>query len=192
MFTFATTGSWMSCGKSVRMRVTASRTSSSASARLVSSTNSIAVLLRPSLTDEVTRLMPLTVATASSTLRVTSVSSWLGEAPGRAMVTVTIGKLTSGNRAIGNLWKPHRPATHSTKKIISAGSGRRIAQAEKFIAATRPCLRRHSKQALQQPEPCRHRRGNRRRSRPQTVRPAIPRPLQCDRHRWRRCARGYG
>ena len=81
--------------------------------------------------------MPVMVATESSTLRVTSVSSWLGEAPGRLIVTVTIGKATSGKRAIGSLWKPHRPATHSTKKIISAGSGRRIAQAEKFIAPRR-------------------------------------------------------
>ena len=45
----------------------------------------MAVSMTPSLTVEITRLMPLIVATESSTLRVTSVSSWLGDAPGRVI-----------------------------------------------------------------------------------------------------------
>ncbi|MGY4514578.1 hypothetical protein ACVWWW_000146 [Lysobacter sp. HA18] len=68
----------------------------------------------------------------------TSVSSWLGDAPGWLIVTTTIGNVTSGKRATGSFQKPQSPATHSTKKIISAGSGRRIAQAETLIIATRP------------------------------------------------------
>ncbi|MCY1438620.1 hypothetical protein D9M71_548280 [compost metagenome] len=84
------------------MRVTASRVSSSAVARSASSWNSMVVVLTPSLTEEITRLTLLTVATESSTLRVTSASSWLGEAPGWVTVTVVIGNAMSGKRATGS------------------------------------------------------------------------------------------
>jgi len=84
------------------MRVTASRVSSSAVARSASSWNSMVVVLTPSLTEDITRLTLLTVATESSTLRVTSASSWLGDAPGWVTVTVVIGKAISGKRATGS------------------------------------------------------------------------------------------
>jgi hypothetical protein len=113
MVTLVTSGSWMSCGRSARMRLTAARVSSSAPGRSVESWNSIAVVLTPSVTVEVTRLTPSSVATWSSTLRVTSVSNWLGDAPGWLMVTTTIGKLMSGKRATGSFQNPYRPATHS-------------------------------------------------------------------------------
>ena len=49
------------------------------------------VLLLPSTTVEVTRFTLATVATESSTLRVTSVSNCEGDAPGWTMVTTVIG-----------------------------------------------------------------------------------------------------
>ncbi|MGY4514579.1 hypothetical protein ACVWWW_000147 [Lysobacter sp. HA18] len=61
--TLVTSGSWMSCGRSERIRLTAARVSSSAPARSVSNWNSIAVVLTPSVTVEVTRLTPVSVAT---------------------------------------------------------------------------------------------------------------------------------
>ena len=64
--------------------------------------NSITVVDCPSTTVENTRLTWLSVATASSTLRVTSVSNCCGDAPGWVMTTVTIGKLMSGKRATGS------------------------------------------------------------------------------------------
>ena len=73
------------------MRVTASRTSSSASSSGLPMRNSTKVVEAPSVTVLMSLLMPGRLATESSTLRVTSVSSWLGVAPGSATVTVTPG-----------------------------------------------------------------------------------------------------
>ena len=92
----------------------------------------MAVVLVPSTTVEVTRLTLATVATESSTLRVTSVSSCEGEAPGWMIVTTVIGKAMSGKRATGSLWKPHKPATHSTKNSITAGTGLRMPQLDRL------------------------------------------------------------
>jgi hypothetical protein len=81
MLTRETAGSSMSCGRSVRMRVTASRTSESATSTSFSSSNSITVTDEPSLIVEMILSMSGSVATVSSTLRVTSVSSCDGVAP---------------------------------------------------------------------------------------------------------------
>ena len=76
-----TMGSLASCGKSGRMRVNASRTSSSAALRSVPNRNSIIVVEMPSSTVERICSIPAMVVTASSTLRVTSDSSWVGATP---------------------------------------------------------------------------------------------------------------
>jgi hypothetical protein len=64
------------------MRLTASRTSSTASLTSRSSWNSITVVESPSVTVERMWSMPVAVATESSILRVTSVSSCEGGTPG--------------------------------------------------------------------------------------------------------------
>ena len=53
--------------------------------------NSTNVVEEPSVTVLTSLLMSARLATESSTLRVTSVSSWLGVAPGSATVTVMPG-----------------------------------------------------------------------------------------------------
>ena len=77
-----TIGSLASAGKSERMRVIASRTSSSAAERSVPKRNSMLVVEAPSSTVEVICSMPAIVATASSTLRVISLSICVGATPG--------------------------------------------------------------------------------------------------------------
>ena len=105
------------------MRVMASRTSSSAGSSAVSRWNSTKVTDCPSVTEEIVRLTPSSVATAFSTRRVTSVSSCAGAAPGRFTVTVTIGKAMSGKRETGSWWNANSPATHSAMNSRIAGSG---------------------------------------------------------------------
>ncbi len=72
VFTRDTIGSLASGGKSERMRVMASRTSSSAAEISVPNRNSMLVVDAPSSTVDVICSMPEIVATASSTLRVIS------------------------------------------------------------------------------------------------------------------------
>ena len=76
-----TIGSLASAGKSERIRVIASRTSSSAAERSVPKRNSMLVVDAPSSTVDVICSMPAIVATASSTLRVISDSICVGATP---------------------------------------------------------------------------------------------------------------
>jgi hypothetical protein len=89
-------GSSMSPGRSLRTRVTASRTSFIARSMSLPNWNSIAVAERPSVTVELRCDTSPTVATAFSTSRVTCASSSDGEAPGCVTVTVTTGMSMSG------------------------------------------------------------------------------------------------
>jgi hypothetical protein len=75
------TGSLASFGRVVRTRVIASRTSSTACDRLVPNWNSTNVVDEPSDTCEVMCCTPTTLETASSSLRVISVSICAGGAP---------------------------------------------------------------------------------------------------------------
>ncbi len=74
-------GSVASSGRSGRMRVTASRTSSMARDRSMPNWNSILVCELPVVTVESMFSMPTMFETASSTLRVTSVSICDGGTP---------------------------------------------------------------------------------------------------------------
>src|SRR5262245_11775072 len=69
--------------------------------------------------------MPLNVLTASSTLSVTSLSTCSGAAPGRRVVTVTVGKSTCGRRSIPNWPKANAPTTTSERISTEAKTGRR-------------------------------------------------------------------
>src|SRR4029453_12741024 len=69
--------------------------------------------------------MPLIVLTASSTLSVTSLSTCSGAAPGRRVVTVTVGKSTVGRRATPSWPKANAPTTTSERTRTEAKTGRR-------------------------------------------------------------------
>src|SRR6187431_1087612 len=80
-------------------------------------------------------LSPCKVATAFSILRATSVSSCAGAAPGRAAVTITVGRSMSGKFCTFIALKDRKPAKLSSTNSITAGIGLRIDQDETFIMA---------------------------------------------------------
>src|SRR5690348_519245 len=65
------------------------------------------------------------VLTASSTLSVTSLSTCSGAAPGRRVVTVTVGKSTCGSRSIPSWPKANTPTTTNERIRTDAKTGRR-------------------------------------------------------------------
>src|SRR6185503_6818756 len=69
--------------------------------------------------------MPLIVLTASSTLSVTSLSTCSGAAPGRRVVTVTVGKSTCGRRSMPSWKKAKTPTTTNERIRTDAKTGRR-------------------------------------------------------------------
>src|SRR5688572_2777280 len=79
----------------------------------------------PSAEFELSWSMPLIVLTASSTLSVTSLSTCSGAAPGRRVVTVTVGKSTCGSRSIPSWPKANAPTTTSERISTDAKTGRR-------------------------------------------------------------------
>ena len=130
-------GSRMSAGRSERTCETASRTSVTASVMFFSSWNSTVIVVTPSSTVVYMFLMPVTVATESSILRATSVSSWAGAAPGWVTVTVTIGSWMSGKSCTSVMRKASSPASVSSANSRIAGTGLRMEKAEKFTPALR-------------------------------------------------------
>src|ERR1043165_5173479 len=76
--------------------------------------------------------MPSTVLTTSSIGCETSVSISSGDAPGKVVRTVTVGKSTAGNRSTPSLKKAAAPTTASDKTIIAAKTGRRIQTSANF------------------------------------------------------------
>ena len=79
----------------------------------------------PSAEFELSWSMPLIVLTASSTLSVTSLSTCSGAAPGRRVVTVTVGKSTFGRRSTPSWPKANAPTTVSERMRTDAKTGRR-------------------------------------------------------------------
>ena len=94
---FSTVGCVIVRGSSGRMRFTLSRTSCVAMSAFFSSLKLTTTCETPSDDVEVSVSIPLMVLTASSTLSVTSLSTCSGAAPGRRVVTTTVGKSTAGN-----------------------------------------------------------------------------------------------
>ena len=68
--------------------------------------------------------MPSTVATESSTQRVTALSISSGEAPGRTVRTETMGMSTSGKRSTPSLEYETPPTTTSARMSMTAKTGR--------------------------------------------------------------------
>ena len=79
---------------------------------------------------------PCKVATAFSSLRATSVSSWAGAAPGSVATTVMVGRSRSGKFCTFMALKLSTPAKVSMTNSISAGIGLRMDQADTFIPDT--------------------------------------------------------
>jgi hypothetical protein len=132
--TLLITGSFISRGNSPQMRETAERTSSSAALESRSSLNSAEMMTDPSLTWVYRCFKPCRLASAFSILRATSTSSWSGDAPGKAAVTVTIGRSMSGNIWIFIALKAITPKNVSSTKARIAGIGLRIDQDETLMA----------------------------------------------------------
>ena len=88
----------------------------------------------PSLTFEVICSIPEIVATASSTLRVTSDSICVGATPGYVTVTMTAGNSMSGRSRIPSLGKLKSPATVSPMNTMITGTGLRMDQVTKFMS----------------------------------------------------------
>ena len=68
--------------------------------------------------------MPLIVLTASSILSVISVSTSSGAAPGRRVVTTTVGKSTFGKRSRPSFVNENAPTTVSAMMRTLAKTGR--------------------------------------------------------------------
>ncbi|MNS17736.1 hypothetical protein D3C72_494170 [compost metagenome] len=128
-------GSLTSAGSCWRMRLTASRTSLRAVSVSEPTLNSTIVVLVPSTTVERMWSRPFTPTTASSTLRVMSVSSSVGLAPGRVTVTTIMGKSTSGHWLMPRPRKVPRPITVRSTNSMKMGIGFLMAQAEMFMNA---------------------------------------------------------
>src|SRR5690349_16040144 len=123
-------GSSIARGRSERILVTASLTSFSARSVSTSSQNSMTVDDLPSVSVEVTCLTPETLATESSILRATCVSSSAGAAPDCVTVTEMTGTSMFGNLVIGRVLNDTQPSASSTTNSRTDGTGWRIDQAE--------------------------------------------------------------
>src|SRR3954470_14694569 len=121
---FSTVGCWMFLGRSGSTRLTRSRTSWAAMSPSFSSRNATITVETPS--DEVERSssMPLMGLTASSILSEISVSISSGAAPGRRVVTTTVGKSTFGNRSTPSRENENAPITVSARISTLAKTGR--------------------------------------------------------------------
>src|SRR5262245_31865581 len=73
--------------------------------------------------------MPLMVFTPSSILSVISVSTSSGAAPGRRVVTMTVGKSTFGKRSSPRRVKAKAPTTVRDRMMTVANTGRRTERA---------------------------------------------------------------
>ena len=102
-----------------------SRTSCAATSAFFSRRNVTTTCEMPSAEFELSWSMPLIVLTASSTLSVTSLSTCSGAAPGRRVVTVTVGKSTVGSRSTPSCPKANAPTTVSERMRTDAKTGRR-------------------------------------------------------------------
>ena len=130
-----TLGSFTSAGKSARTRVTASRTSFTASITFFSRLNSTVMTTMPSNIFVYRFLIPCSVAIEFSILRATSVSRVAGAAPGKLASTVTMGNSMSGKSCTPIARNDNTPAIDSRINSRIAGIGCRIEKAEKFIAS---------------------------------------------------------
>ena len=116
------------------MLVTASFTSLSARSVFVSRWNRIVVLDSPSVMTELMWWVPVTPATASSTIFVTRDSSSAGGAPTCATVTEMTGTSMFGMRVTGSLLKLMQPSTTIAAAMTMGGRGCRIDHADMLKA----------------------------------------------------------
>ena len=134
-------GSSICSGRRLRIAATFSRTSAAATCGSTSSRNSRPTRENDSVELETTRFTPLIPATASSMGLVTSVSTSSGDAPGYTTLTLTNGKLTSGNRSIPSLRQRHDAEHHEAHDDHRGEDGRRIEMSEIHILVPRAwCL----------------------------------------------------
>ena len=94
------------------------------------------MLLTPSRLSLRKVLMPSMLLMASSSRSVTSVSTTWALAPGKTVVTETIGGSMSGNSRTGRRDSPINPKSTSTKFIIQARMGRWIEMRGRIIEET--------------------------------------------------------
>ena len=121
--TLETTGSVRSWGRSARTLSTALRTSFRATSGSLSIWNSTRMLAEPSVMVVRMCSMPPRLATLSSILRATSVSSWVGSAPSRLATMVTVGSSMSGKFWMPRALKPMTPSMVNRANSRMAGTG---------------------------------------------------------------------
>src|SRR5262249_31433494 len=120
------------CGSCWRILAISFLTSLVARSLSVPSSNSMLVVEIPSSMIDVMCLMLPMPATASSTLRVTCVSSSTGAAPACVTVTDTTGMSMLGDSSMPSVKKQNSPTTVSTRKSTDVGTGCVMDQAEIF------------------------------------------------------------
>ena len=113
-------------GNSRCTRLTASRVSLAASSRLMPGRNSTRTRELPSSLEAFIDLTPDTLATAPSSLLVTSVSTVSGEPPGKLAVTETIGRSTSGSSRTSRPLMAAIPAIIINRLRTTINTGRRM------------------------------------------------------------------
>src|SRR5688572_6090820 len=121
---FSTVGCSMVFGSSGSTRLTRSRTSCAPMSASFSRRNATITCDTPSDDVERSSSMPLMVLTASSILSVISVSTSSGAAPGRRVVTTTVGKSTLGKRSRPRRPNENAPTTVSERMMTVAKTGR--------------------------------------------------------------------
>src|SRR5262245_60626617 len=91
------------------------------------------MLLIPSWLELVRVRSPSTVLSSSSRMSVTADSTTWGLAPGRTVLTETIGGSTSGNSRTDNWKYPSTPKSTRARLSMLASTGRRMDRSESFI-----------------------------------------------------------
>lgn len=80
--------------------------------------------------------IPSTVFTSSSMISVIAASVSSGDAPGRLVRTLTVGRSTDGSRSTPRLKYPAAPTTHIERMSIAAKIGRWIHTSASFRMAS--------------------------------------------------------
>ena len=127
----------MPCGSVLLIAEILSRTSCAATVLSFSSTNMATIVVEPSRTCDRSSSMPETRLTASSSGRVTVVSSSSALAPGKMAVTATTGTSTLGNSSTPSKYDT-MPSTTGIETSTQVKTGRRMQTSEIVMVAEDP------------------------------------------------------
>ena len=132
-------GSSISCGRSWRLRLIASRISCVASCSPLENTNFVMTVAKPSRASPLIDSTPEIDWIASSIGSRTSRSTCSGDAPGYTIVVTTTGGDTSGNSSVCSFSSETRPNPTSVSMDTTVISGRLMAKSEMNIGDREWC-----------------------------------------------------